>query len=374
MTEVHNTEPAKDALALQEQAKIAAVRAITASFLQDEAPLPNGVQTKNKIITSDSGIGIGTLSLEKSGSQTQILFTDKPGLSKTQRVSAWEIIDGKYCEGEYLLAPDGTYATHKIRKPRLSLSQLPAIIEKGTLLGRDAIANITQAIPPEQRAREETFFPREHIAVTKERAILSPEERAKRAWKDQADRLVLLGYPKALGMTEEAYRKSLPPFTEQRAAEKDGAIPLLVDPRVTIPEQLRLLSVENDLADEIPIPQQETTLTNTLGIATPSSPYQIWVQDGSTYTGQPPALPADERFLTLKEGLALLRERPDLYQSPKNAISYVFSFLGTKSESQSATPFVSYWDRGDYLGEFECALESQPSTNTTGGYPTTKSR
>ncbi len=131
-------------------------------------------------------------------------------------------------------------------------------------------------------------------------------------WHNQAERLIKLGYARNRRLTPEEYLALVPDFQElpeQYARFFDQA--LLVDPYLPIRVQLDLLGVVNAAHRSIDdFPKYANPDGST-------SPYQVWVQDGSHYMYTSVEefqahKPLFERGLNLAEGLALVRENPEL--------------------------------------------------------------
>ncbi len=136
--------------------------------------------------------------------------------------------------------------------------------------------------------------------------ILDPEKN----WNSQINRLIDHGFDIEVGLSSEEYTKSIPAFQPQPENFKGRFnIPLLVDPRIPLGTQLRLLHVG--------FPEIKTS--NLEEVVTPESPYQIWVQDGTRFMGHScfsarRTFANDERGLTIIEGLALFREIPKVLE------------------------------------------------------------
>lgn len=192
----------------------------------------------------------------------------------------------------------------------------------------------------------------------------------------QIRRLIGLGYHKARQMSEEEYSKFMPEFKPQTKQLKRFSIPLLVDP-LDLKTQLELMGVENDLADS-----GSETIVNATGVTIPETPYQIWAQDGFTYLSQSAndllkLLPPDERGLTLMEGLALFRERPELRRMPNY---YSISLYGSRDGNGQIpqilhwtykdNPAMNYMPKDPSAGEEECWCHGTELINRTGGWPT----
>jgi hypothetical protein len=96
------------------------------------------------------------------------------------------------------------------------------------------------------------------------------------AFREQANRLVhVYGFHEALGLTEKAYRESLPTFQAQPEKYQGRlALPLIVDRRVSLSEQHKRAGVREDIT--------ESEIRSIVGEA-PKDPYAIWTHDGSRY-------------------------------------------------------------------------------------------
>lgn len=126
----------------------------------------------------------------------------------------------------------------------------------------------------------------------------------------QSNRLIELGFHKALGLSEEEYRNSLPTF-EPQPKEYKGVFDLqvLVDPRVGRKEQHKMVNVKEFAAAE-----DFVDLT-----PTPDVPYVIWTHDAGRYRKQN-VKQALERFAenevasTQIEVTALFLQHPEAFE------------------------------------------------------------
>lgn len=149
------------------------------------------------------------------------------------------------------------------------------------------------------------------VTLPLETAVSSEDEAM---WQKQADRLIRLRFHESLRMTEKEYRASLPPFKPQ-PQELRGSfnIPLLVDPRISLRNQLRLYREGLGLVIFLVSPQA----VNNLGEGRPEEPYQIWANNGSRNAGRTSRevnsqLRSGEIGLNTIEGLAMIREHPEI--------------------------------------------------------------
>lgn len=132
-------------------------------------------------------------------------------------------------------------------------------------------------------------------------------------WNMQIERLLRLGFHEALGMSEEDYRASMPSFRSQPEKSKGRFdIPILVDPRVMLKTQLQrqkiLISRDIPEGDLVKLALGESQRPDI-----PREPYQIWLNANlRSYYKMPNELDWDEQALTPIEGLAVLREIPDI--------------------------------------------------------------
>lgn len=155
----------------------------------------------------------------------------------------------------------------------------------------------------------------EGIAQSKDIVVITDEEKA--TWEIQKDHLVELGFHKVLGMTEQDYRDSLPNFQSQPIDFKHRFdIPILVDPRISLRRQFKLLKIGGYYATRSINP---VNIENIEGLETPETPYQIWTNEGTRFKeisemGARKNFATDERGLTIIEGLGLIRERPFILQ------------------------------------------------------------
>lgn len=205
---------------------------------------------------------------------------------------------------------------------------------------------------------------------------LSLEEQ-KKAWSAQIDHLIQRGYHAALGMTEEEYRATMPEFTPQPTEFRGRFdIFLLVDPRLSLEVQLRLMGIENDLDNEDP----DLVVENIESVVTSSTPYQLWIQLGEKYKGKTidellPLLEKNERGLTALEGIALYREHEDRF-AKNRAPGARFSIglagsVDNNPQYKGSIPQILYWmDDFGRRGEPEMWTHGRSQPNTRGGWPT----
>ncbi len=130
-----------------------------------------------------------------------------------------------------------------------------------------------------------------------------------RATEAPATHLILLAIPRALGVTEEAYRSSLPqPPWDRDAAALGFDLPILVEPRVDFWIQLQHANIANYLsAALLPGP----------GGSIEAGPYWLQVDPGARHLGRmvkeaEAAFLAGERGLTALEGVSLVVQHPEI--------------------------------------------------------------
>lgn len=140
---------------------------------------------------------------------------------------------------------------------------------------------------------------------------------AQKRWSGQAQRLIQLDYHNELGLSEEKYRTELPsfqllPHSLPYEVRRRFRTPLLVDPRVSLSRQLQLQGVPVDpLTREATIVSLSFKELEKTHIS--SNPYLIWVSTG-TADESSRTFTQNDRGLTGIEGLALLREHPNLFR------------------------------------------------------------
>lgn len=142
-------------------------------------------------------------------------------------------------------------------------------------------------------------------------------------WDYQKDKLVELGFPQVLNMSAEEYVESLSRFRRPERVNRYN-IPVLVDPRPKLAEQLRIHKIDlTRLSDRhrLSISQVEELLSDHVAQGILPSPYQIWIA-----TRPKPLAPFQSLYefeemigdqssgLTLIESLAVLREYPNFLQ------------------------------------------------------------
>lgn len=142
-------------------------------------------------------------------------------------------------------------------------------------------------------------------------------------WSMQIERLIDMGFHAELGMDEDEYRGTMPTFQPQPAKFKGRFDhPLLIDPRVSLQRQLDLHKI---LVDH-QITEGQVTLLSMRELSKqhiPKQPYQLWTRaelrpyEEVHRAGGPEMRTVgeftyDERGLTATEGLALLRESPNM--------------------------------------------------------------
>ncbi|MBI2330188.1 hypothetical protein HYU94_02265 [Candidatus Daviesbacteria bacterium] len=142
-------------------------------------------------------------------------------------------------------------------------------------------------------------------------------------WSEQMERLIGFGFHSELGMDEDEYRATIPAFQPQPPRYKGRFdVPLLIDPRVSLQRQLDLHKVivnpQITEADLTRLSLKESTKPHI-----PKEPYQLWIKADlrtfkEAYRSNDLKLrnvqefTYDERGLTAIEGLAILREVPNI--------------------------------------------------------------
>lgn len=168
--------------------------------------------------------------------------------------------------------------------------------------------------------------------------VLFRGERNEKLWLTQAKRLVSLGFHTELGMTEDEYKASMPAFQPQLPEFKGRfETPLLIDPRVSIARQLDLLGINTNLT-----PSELTKLSLAEKQYEGNAPYQIWVHfgkgDASKGLRDLKEFEDDEQPLTVTQGLALFREKPQIIKDWGTFIPMAGSFLNEKTFILLAQP------------------------------------
>ena len=121
--------------------------------------------------------------------------------------------------------------------------------------------------------------------------------------------MIQLGIPKALGVTEERYRLSLPqPVWDPEAAAMGFDLLILVEPRVDFWIQLQHANIANYLTPEL-LPDP--------GRAISEGPYWLQADAGKRYLGgtvreAEAAFSSGERGLTALEGVSLVLQQPEI--------------------------------------------------------------
>lgn len=218
------------------------------------------------------------------------------------------------------------------------------------------------------------------MSETTEISSATSLEQARFNWQEQIDRLIQRGYHRLRGITEDEYRGLMPEFQPQTEELRGFDIALLVDPWADVYQQLRLMSVEDDYDD-----RSDRVIANAEGVSTPKRPYQIWAQDGVMYKDKSgievsEQLSGGERGLTLIEGLALLRERPQIRRQPGY---YSIGLLGSRTTLRGRVPQILHWtynqnpsmhikSEDPTKGEEESWPVDIATVNHTGGWPTCK--
>lgn len=182
----------------------------------------------------------------------------------------------------------------------------------------------------------------------------TPTTKEDSLWGAQIERLINLGFHAELGMSEDNYRASIPAFNPQPERFRGRfAIPVLVDPRVSLQRQLELSRTVVD-PDVAQANLTKLSLAENSKPYVPQKPYQVWIRAFTedfrrvSKTGMIPSrsnrdFAFDERGLTVIEGIALLREFPNLLYTNK-------SFGGDSSVPAGTIPlFDSFIDRDKVL-------------------------
>jgi hypothetical protein len=203
------------------------------------------------------------------------------------------------------------------------------------------------------------------------------EDPARQTWEDQIIILLNARVHEKLGMSIDAYRRSLPAFKDAPSSIRDSfPIPLLVDPRLSNKSQI--IGFDDDIESQ---GLSANDIINRPGIVTPDTPYQIWAADGSNYTGlelgqvlqkfsDSNGLP--ERGLTFPELLALYRARVEIFFERRPTYDNAgFDFCAAGSEIPSTSDCVptiyhNYFDLQEF-GEFQADNFYKPKPR--GGWP-----
>lgn len=168
--------------------------------------------------------------------------------------------------------------------------------------------------------------------------VLHQGERNEKSWPTQVETLIRLGFHAALGMTEDEYKATMPAFQPQPPAFKGRfETPLLIDPRVSIFKQLDLLGINTSLTSS-----ELTKLSLAEKQHEGNIPYQIWMHFSKM--GESKGLldlnkfADDERPLTVTQGLALFREKPQIIKDWRTFIHMAGSFLNKDTFMLLAQP------------------------------------
>lgn len=136
----------------------------------------------------------------------------------------------------------------------------------------------------------------------------SPE--AIHATEELATQMIQLALPKALGVTEETYRSSLPrPVWDPDAAALGFDLLILVEPRVDFWLQLEHANIANYLSPALlPDPGGSINI----------GPYWLQVEAGKRHLGRTAkeaeaAFVSGERGLTALEGVSLVLQHPEIF-------------------------------------------------------------
>lgn len=133
---------------------------------------------------------------------------------------------------------------------------------------------------------------------------------------EQVEELIKLGFPQELYTGDEKYRESFSsPATGITQPEAYGGrfdIPVLVDPRIVISQQLRLAKITDDIDSNL--------ISNSIKI--PERPYVIWTRDprkwpvgGTSAKEAKGRLKEDEEFGPLIELTSLYIHQPDFFRN-----------------------------------------------------------
>jgi len=173
--------------------------------------------------------------------------------------------------------------------------------------------------------------------TTTQESEIETQERRDHQWREQIDRLMRMGFHEELGMTEEEYYNEISPIESQPLRFQGRFdIPILVDPRVNLRRQLEKhhVPINRNIspADLAKISLQELESKNA-----PARPYQIWIRQYNMHDPQSSSEMSkpfqwDERGLSAVEGLAVLREFPDLFDRVQwNSIALSESVITSQS-------------------------------------------
>lgn len=123
--------------------------------------------------------------------------------------------------------------------------------------------------------------------------------------------IIQLAIPKALGLTEQAYRSSLPqPASDSEAAALGFDLLVLVEPRVDFWIQLQHANIANYLSPEV-LPDPVRSVT--------TRAYWLQVEAGKRHLGRTvreaeAAFLPGERGLTALEGVSLIVQYPEILE------------------------------------------------------------
>ena len=148
-----------------------------------------------------------------------------------------------------------------------------------------------------------------------------------------ATQLIQLAIPKALGMTEEAYRSSLPQAPwDPEAAALGFHLLVLVEPRVDFWIQLQHANIANYLS---------ATLLPDPGGSRKAAPYWLQVDPGLRHLGRT-VLEAEATLLPGERGLTVLEGINSVLQHPEILTARCLDLSGSRTSS-GEVPCLGVW-------------------------------
>jgi hypothetical protein len=206
---------------------------------------------------------------------------------------------------------------------------------------------------------------------------LEPNDPLGAEWARQSQNYLTLGFHQKLGLSEEEYLDSLPPFlpnTEERK-QLSLTVPLLVDSRIDVREQINLAGIkiinrykrtcnywglrDRDMLRyyELDLSRENLVRRDEIKKPTPIKPYVTWVQSGDKYLNVSPYYvgrdvtisfargQSNEKIGTIYEGTSLAIHYPQKLK--RNELVLMGTEIGFKGEG---TPVLFDHGTGIYLG------------------------
>lgn len=132
-------------------------------------------------------------------------------------------------------------------------------------------------------------------------------------WQRQADLFIKHGYHKALGLSEQEYKRSLPNLSPKKESPLQFVIPVIAETRIPLGIILKLTGFETSS-----VPLKDVKDWEEGGFLSPKTPYVAWLSDGTKRLNQRVskaqkdiAKSEGERGGTIFEAVALYVANPD---------------------------------------------------------------